>query len=55
VSTASWKAILTAVARGEGKTLREWSDDCEAQAAALYAAIPDYLKKPNLLSEEKAS
>lgn len=46
---------MTAVARGEGKTLKEWSDDCEAQAARLYAAIPEYLRKPNLLPERKSA
>lgn len=55
MSTASWKAILTAVAKAEGKTLREWSDEIDAQAARMYAAIPEYLRKPNLLPEERAS
>ena len=53
MSTASWKAIITALARKEGKTLKEWSDDCDRQARELYAAIPDYLRKPNLLPERK--
>ena len=57
MSTAPWRAILTATARAEGKTLREWSDECEAQAAALHAAIPEYLRKPPLLpdAERRAS
>ena len=55
MSTASWRAILTAVAKAEGKSLREWSDDIDREAARMYAAIPEYLRKPNLLPEEKAS
>lgn len=49
MSTVPWRAILAATAKAEGKTLREWSDECEAQAAALYAAIPQYLRKRNQL------
>ena len=47
MSSAPWKAILTAVAKAEGTTLREWADDCDEQAARLSSAIPVYLRKPN--------
>jgi hypothetical protein len=53
MSTASWKAILTAVAQAEGKTLREWSDEIDIQAARMVAAIPEYLRKPNLLPRDE--
>lgn len=55
MATADWRAIFTAAARSEGKTLRDWLADCDRQAAEMVAAIPPHLRKPPLLRRRDAA